>query len=65
MEYRFKCQKCKTEYLIEIPIDKYSEEKNKQRCIDCNTVLQRILEWNGPATINGGYEEVVGRANWQ
>lgn len=65
MEYRFKCLKCNTEYLVEIPIDKYSEEKNKQRCIDCNTILQRVLEWSGSATINGGYEAVAGRANWQ
>lgn len=65
MEYRFSCPKCSKEYLIEIPIERYSEDKDKQRCLECNSVLQRVLEWNGSATINGGYESVAGRAKWQ
>lgn len=65
MIYKFSCPKCNQGYEIEIPIDRYPEEKTKQYCINCNTVLQRVLEWSGSATINGGYESVAGRANWQ
>ena len=65
MEYTFRCTKCKKNYIIEIPIERYSAEKNIQRCQRCNTLLERVLEWNGPATINGGYEAVAGKAKWQ
>lgn len=65
MEYKFSCSKCKKNYIIEIPIERYSAEKNIQHCPRCNTLLNRVLEWNGPATINGGYEAVAGKAKWQ
>lgn len=65
MIYTFNCPKCNQNYEIEIPIEKYSEEKDKQHCEECNSSLQRVLEWNGSATINGGYESVAGRAKWQ
>lgn len=65
MEYLFCCGKCKKRYSIEIPMERYSTDKNIQRCPRCSTLLERVLEWNGPATINGGYESVAGRAKWQ
>lgn len=65
MEYTFRCKKCRKNYVIEIPIERYGNEKNTQRCPRCSTLLERVLEWAGPATINGGYESVAGRAKWQ
>lgn len=65
MEYLFCCDKCKKRYSIEIPMERYNTDKNIQRCPRCGTLLERVLEWNGSATINGGYEAVAGRAKWQ
>lgn len=65
MEYIFKCSECKKKYTIEIPIEKYDDEKYVQHCPKCGALLERLLEWNGSATINGGYEAVAGRAKWQ
>lgn len=65
MEYTFQCTKCKKRYIIGIPIERYITDKNIQRCPRCDVLLERVLEWNGPATINGGYESVAGRAKWQ
>lgn len=65
MEYLFCCDKCKKRYIIEIPMERYSTDKNIQRCPRCSTLLERVLEWHGPANINGGYESVAGRAKWQ
>ena len=65
MEYKFYCIKCKKDYLIDIPINEYDKEKSNQFCSKCSTPLRRVLEWNGPASINGGYEAVGGKAKWQ
>lgn len=65
MEYLFCCDKCKNRYSIEIPMERYSTDKNIQRCPRCSTLLERVLEWSGSATINGGYESMAGRAKWQ
>lgn len=65
MEYVFTCEHCKKKYTIEIPIEKYDDEKYVQHCPKCGALLKRKIEWNGSATINGGYESVAGRANWQ
>lgn len=65
MEYLFCCSKCGKRYYIEIPMERYDNDKNIQHCPRCDVLLERVLEWNGSATINGGYESVAGRANWQ
>lgn len=53
------------EHELDIPIEKYMDLKDKQRCPFCHKKLERVLEWTGTATINGGYEAVAGRAKWQ
>lgn len=65
MEYLFCCDKCKKRYSIEIPMERYNTDKSIQRCPRCGILLERVLEWSGSATINGGYELIAGRAKWQ
>lgn len=38
---------------LDIPIDKYTELRDKQRCPFCKNKLQRVLEWTGIATGSG------------
>ena len=64
MLYKFKC-KCGNTEERDIPIKDYTEQKDKQFCSKCESKMERIIEWEGPATINGGYESVGGRAKWQ
>lgn len=65
MTYTFKCPVCGAVRVVEIPISKYDTEKTKQFCTKCNKKMERVLEWDGPASINGGYEAVAGKASWQ
>ena len=65
MEYTFHCSKCNKDLEIELPMDKYTELKNSQRCPVCNSQLERKIEWTGSASINGGYEAVAGKGAWQ
>lgn len=65
MIYTFRCPECLKEFPIEIPINEYDKLKNSQRCYYCGGPLKRVIEWTGPATINGGYEAVAGKAKWQ
>lgn len=65
MNYPFKCPKCFFEVDIEIPMKDYSQLKDKQVCYKCGCKLERVIQWEGPATINGGYEAVAGKASWQ
>ena len=65
MIYTFYCKNCNMEHELDIPIEKYTDLKDKQKCPSCSRKLERVIEWSGPATINGGYEAVAGRAKWQ
>lgn len=65
MIYKFYCKTCDTEHDLDIPIEKYMDLKGEQKCPYCKKKLERVLEWSGVATINGGYEVVAGRAKWQ
>lgn len=65
MIYKFYCKTCDTEHNLDIPIEKYTDLKDRQKCPFCRRKLERVIEWSGPATINGGYEAVAGRAKWQ
>lgn len=65
MTYTFKCPACGAVRAVEMPIFKYDTEKTRQFCIKCNNKMERVLEWDGPASINGGYEAVAGKASWQ
>jgi Zn finger protein HypA/HybF involved in hydrogenase expression len=65
MLYKFKCKKCRKIEFRSINIEDYDKEKNKQLCQACGQPMERVIEWTGTATINGGYEAVAGRAKWQ
>ena len=65
MYYCFRCDYCGQTRSIDIPMAKYDIEKNNQRCTKCNTKMERVIEWNGPATNVGGYSDVAGNASWQ
>lgn len=65
MIYTFYCKTCDMEHELDIPIEKYTDLKDRQKCSFCRRKLERVIEWSGPATINGGYEAVAGRAKWQ
>lgn len=65
MIYDFVCPHCKRTYQREIKMSDYDTEKDKQFCDDDKTKLERVIEWNGPATNLGGYSDVAGRAGWQ
>ena len=56
MFYKFKCQKCKKLHQIDIKMTNYDKEKNNQVCPDCNSKLERVIEWQGIASGKG--------ANW-
>lgn len=53
MTYTFVCPVCSKDYDIEIPMSEYNEKKNTQICVNCNTILNRKIEWNGTATGSG------------
>lgn len=65
MMYHFKCIKCGTDVMRDIPMDEYDTVKDKQTCNNCGNRLERVIEWNGPAKNLGGYSDVAGNANWQ
>ena len=65
MKYTFRCKECGHTEELDIPMDKYSELKDKQFCVVCRGKAERVIEWEGSADINGGYEAVAGRAKWQ
>lgn len=52
MNYRFNCEKCRKSTEIDIPIDKYDSEKDKQVC-ECGGKLSRVIEWQGWAKASG------------
>lgn len=65
MIYQFYCAKCNKDFDVDIPMSEYDKEKTGQKCPDCNGPIRRVIQWEGPASINGGYEAVAGRAKWQ
>lgn len=65
MVYQFKCPECGQQRFIDIKISDYDNEKHNQKCTNCNSYMQRVLEWSGPATNLGGYSDVAGTARWQ
>ena len=66
MIYKFYCETCDMEHELDIPMDKYTDLKDKQKCPHCKNKLNRIIEWEGPCDMNGGgYEGIGGRAKWQ
>lgn len=52
MIYKFKCIEHGI-HEVDIPIYKYDEEKDKQQCPICNSIMKRVIEWEGIATGNG------------
>ena len=65
MIYQFSCKQCSKEIEVDIPMNEYSYQKDKQFCPDCNSKLERVIEWNGMAYRVGGYSEEAGAAKWQ
>ena len=59
MNYKFKCPVCRSTINIDIPIEDYDNQKDKQICpvcyaVDSNQVLlKRVIEWTGIASGNG------------
>lgn len=53
MIYEFYCKKCKKDFEVEIPIDKYDDEKEKQKCPECGEKLKRHLIFNGGIEFKG------------
>ena len=53
MIYKFYCKTCDMEHELDIPIDKYMDLKEKQKCPYCKKKLERVLEWTGVATGSG------------
>lgn len=48
--YTFHCNYCNVDTDLEIPISKYDELKNKQKCPFCKKEIHRKIEWTGTAT---------------
>lgn len=65
MIYLFKCPDCGSQRNIEIPISDYDEMKNRQQCSNCGSILKRVIEFEGSIGGTGGYDAIVGRADWQ
>lgn len=53
MNYVFNCPVCNKDLDVDIPMDKYSELKDKQYCPLCKGHITRKIEWTGTATGNG------------
>lgn len=59
MKYKFRCPVCRSTINIDIPIEDYDNQKDKQICpvcyaVDSNQVLlKRVIEWSGIASGNG------------
>lgn len=53
MFYRFHCDKCKKDLQVNIPMNLYDSEKDKQLCPECNSKLNRVIEWTGIAKGTG------------
>ena len=53
MTYKFYCKACDMEHELDIPIAKYMDLKDKQKCPYCKKKLERVLEWSGVATGSG------------
>ena len=53
MIYKFYCKACNMEHELDIPIAKYMDLKDKQKCPYCKKKLERVLEWSGVATGSG------------
>lgn len=65
MKYLFNCQNCGQKRYIDIPMSEYDKEKSKQVCTNCNSKMERIIEFEGSVGTTGGYDAVAGRAAWQ
>lgn len=65
MEYHFKCNKCNTDVYRNIPMSEYDEQKDKQKCNNCGSKLERVIEFEGAVGKTGGYDAVAGKASWQ
>lgn len=68
MKYKWKCQACEREFEQDVSLDNYETFKaSEHECPLCkkNTLFERVIEWNGPATNLGGYSDVAGNAHWQ
>lgn len=61
MIYKFRCPTCDMEHELDIPIAKYMDLKDKQRCPFCKKKLERVIEWSGVATGSG--DGWFGRSN--
>lgn len=53
MNYVFNCPVCNKDWDIDIPMNKYDEQKNKQFCPWCKSKITRRIEWTGTATGSG------------
>ena len=52
MKYLFKCEKCSKSTEIEIKVEDYDAEKEKQVC-KCGGKMRRVIEWVGSAQSSG------------
>lgn len=53
MNYRYHCDKCNKDLQIDIPMNKYSQLKDKQTCPECKLKVNRVIEWTGIAKGSG------------
>lgn len=65
MKYLFDCPNCGQKRYIDIPMSDYDKAKNRQVCTNCNSKMNRIIEFEGSVGTTGGYDAVVGKASWQ
>lgn len=52
MVYKFYCE-CGNEVDINIPIERYDQEKNNQKCEKCGLPLKRKIEFAGSISGHG------------
>lgn len=53
MDYEFRCEKCNKETVIDIPMNEYTNVKDKQVC-SCGGKLNRILAFSGSVELCKG-----------
>lgn len=61
MKYLFNCPNCGQKRYIDIPISEYDKEKGRQVCTNCNSKMNRIIEFEG--SIHGGGGGWFGKSN--
>ena len=61
--YRFRCEKCSEEKVIDAPMSEYDKLKDSQVC-ECGSKMKRVLEWEGSCKLCDGMYGIDKGSGW-